>query len=140
MTTEESDYNREYFEKLWKEEIRRVESLKSKFCIGFRTKPSSIPRPSLQRAVIKDFFRSTWLVQPLMFASSVARIVMSIALGFLIQSFMEKSKDGYIWASILVICNAVVLFEHHHVFFITTRKAMQFRIGAVASIFAKSLR
>ena len=75
-----------------------------------------------------------------MMASSTARIAMSLALGFLIQSFIDRSKEGYIWAAVVVLCNAVVLFEHHHVFFITWRQGMQYRIGAVASVFSKSLR
>ena len=138
MTAEESKHNRKIFEQIWNDELDRVNRLKSQLPLDSKKRESL--RPSLQRALIVDFFRTTWIVQPLMFASSSARIIMSVALGFLIQSFIDKSGDGYWWAGVLIFCNAVVLFEHHHVFFITWRKGMQLRIGAVASIFAKSLR
>lgn len=128
MKEESSSYNREWFEKLWQDEKRRVEG------------KQLYTKPSLHWALTKDFFKSTWIIQPLMFASSAARIGMSVALGYLIQSFGNKSNEGYIWAGVIVVCNAIVLFEHHHVFFLTWRKGMQMRIGAVSSIFAKSLR
>ena len=138
MDEETSARNREIFESIWKDEIDRVEAIKAK--LPLHSKNRQTLRPSLRRAVIKEFFRSTWIVQPLMCAASAARIVMAVALGNLIQSFIDKSKEGYFWAGVLVFCNTVVLFEHHHVFFITWRKGMQYRIAAIASIFAKSLR
>jgi len=138
MDEETSARNREIFESIWKDEIDRVEAIKAR--LPLHSKNRQTLRPSLRRAVIKEFFRSTWIVQPLMCAASAARIVMAVALGNLIQSFIDKSKEGYFWAGVLVFCNTVVLFEHHHVFFITWRKGMQFRIAAIASIFAKSLR
>lgn len=135
---EESRHNREVFEKIWRDEVDRVETLKRNYPVGSKKRESL--RPSLQRALFIDFLKSVWIVQPCMLASSTARIMMSLALGLLIQSFIERSKEGYIWAGVVVVCNAVVLFEHHHVFFITWRKGMQYRIGAVASVFSKSLR
>jgi len=138
MTEEESSHNRVRFEQLWQDEIDRVEALKKK--LPENSKKRASLRPSLHRALTVDFFRNTWLVQPLMFASSAARIGMSVALGYLIQSFIDKTSDGYMWAGVLVACNTVVLFEHHHVFFITWRAGMQMRIGAVAAIFSKTLR
>ena len=44
-----------------------------------------------------------------------------------------------LWAGLLVVCGVVILFEHHHVFFVTWRKGMQLRISCVASIYNKSL-
>lgn len=126
MQEEKSSHNREYFEKLWQDELQRAKKKKRK--------------PSLHWALAKDFFKSTWIIQPLMCASSTARIVMSLALGYLIESFNDQSNDGYLWAAIIVLCDAIRLFEHHQVFFMTWRKGMQIRIGAVSSIFAKSLR
>jgi hypothetical protein len=117
MTDEQSKHNRAKFEKVWHDEVTRVEILKNKLPLNSKKRASL--RPSLHRALLKDFIITTWIVQPLMFASSTARIVMSISLGYLIQSFIDKSKEGYWWAAILVFCNAVVLFEHHHVFFFT---------------------
>jgi ATP-binding cassette subfamily C (CFTR/MRP) protein 4 len=126
MQEEKSSHNRECFEKLWQDEIQLAKKRKRK--------------PSLHWALAKYFFKSTWIIQPLMCASSIARIVMSVALGYLIQSFNDKSYDGYLWAAIIVLCDAIRLLEHHQVFFMTWRKGMQIRIGAVSSIFAKSLR
>jgi hypothetical protein len=117
MTDEQSKHNRAKFEKVWHDEVTRVEILKNELPLNSKKRASL--RPSLHRALLKDFIITTWIVQPLMFASSTARIVMSISLGYLIQSFIDKSKEGYWWAAILVFCNAVVLFEHHHVFFFT---------------------
>ena len=57
-----------------------------------------------------------------MMASTIARVAMAVALGNLIQSFENGNRESFIWAVILVGCNVVTLFEHHHVFFITWRK------------------
>jgi len=138
METEASVTNRNYFEKLWQDEVHRVEELRKK--LPPNSKKLKTLRPSLHWALAKDFFKTTWVIQPLMFANCTARIVMSLALGYLIESFEKMSNDGYIWAGVLIFCNLIVLFEHHHVFLITWRKGMQIRIGAVASIFAKTLR
>lgn len=136
MEQESSSYNRNHFEKIWEDELKRVEKYK---CTNKKKKKI---KPSLHRALLVDFFKTTWMIQPMMFCSSVARIVMSLALGNLTQAFID-SDDGakeYLWAGVLVVCNFVVLMEHHHVFFITSRKGMNMRTAAVAAIFSKSLR
>ena len=138
MKKEESRHNREIFETIWQNEIDRVESAKKRLPEGSKKRENL--RPSLGRALTIDFLKSTWIIQPCMFASSCARVSMSVALGYLIQTFIDKSKDGYYWAIVVIVSNAIVLFEHHHVFFITWRKGMQYRIGAVSSVFSKSLR
>ena len=110
--------------------------------------------PSLHRALIKDFLWSTWYVQPCMLASSTARLVQALALGYLLQTFessppsdgdddddeSRSSRDGYLWVGVLVASGLIVLFEHHHVFFWTWRRGMQYRISCVAAIYDKSLR
>lgn len=87
--------------------------------------------PSLHNAIIKDFFSSMWYVQPFMCASSTAKLVQALALGYLLQSFEPDLDDGisdgvlrngYLWAGVLVLSGFVVLMEHHHVFFWTWRK------------------
>jgi len=138
MQQDSSSHNLQTFEKLWQDEIRRVETLRQKL-------PNNSPKrnkinPNLHRALAIDFLKSTWIIQPMMFASSTARIVMSVALGNLTQSFIDKSKEGYMWAGILIACNLIVLLEHHHVFYITWKKGMNLRISSVAAIFSKSLR
>ena len=128
---ESSTHNLLWFERVWNQELMRVQ---------MKNKTDAQVKPSLQRALIMDFLKSTWMIQPLLFGSEVARIVQAISLGYLIQSMTNKSSNGYIWASILTLCNCFTLFEHHHVFFITWRKGMQLRTAAVAAIFSKSLR
>ena len=120
-----STANRLYLERVWQEEMQRHGK-----------------KASLHRAILRDFFASIWYVQPLICAATVAKVVQSVALGLLIETFQDTSnaRRGYLWAGLLVLCAMVVLFEHHHVFFITWHKGMRLRIGFVASIFAKSLR
>jgi ATP-binding cassette subfamily C (CFTR/MRP) protein 4 len=118
-----SNFNRNYFDKMWADEKAR-----------------NPKKPSLHRAFLKDFFRSIWYVQPLIMLADTAKIVQAIALGLLIESFETGDGKGYRWASLLVAAGVVILFEHHHVFFITWRKGMQMRTSCVASIYSKSLR
>eukprot|EP00978_Attheya_sp_CCMP212_P026115 scaffold85210_cov51-Attheya_sp.AAC.2 len=118
-----SRFNREYFERIWNQELERHPE-----------------KPSLHRAILRDFIRSLWYVQPLFLMASVAKVVQALALGNLVESFDLNNGEGYLWAGVLVACAIVVLFEHHHVFFYTWRKGMQLRIASVASIYDKSLR
>ncbi|KAL7524952.1 hypothetical protein ACHAWF_001144, partial [Thalassiosira exigua] len=103
-------------------------------------------RPSLHRALVADFLRTMWIVQPLMFLACAAKLVQALALGYLLQTFdasssaSSASSDSYFWAGVLVLCGFVVLMEHHHVFFWTWRKGMQYRISCVAAVYDKSLR
>ena len=124
LEKDSSDYNRKYFERIWKEE-----------------KMKRPDRPSLHRAILKDFFTSIWYVQPMMAFAYTAKVSQAILLGLLVDSFEDDNDDrGYIWAGLIVACALVVLLEHHHVFFITWRKGMQLRISCVAAIYEKSLR
>ena len=146
MKEESSSYNCNLFETIWKNELQRVETYNTKHqdsntTTNTNTNTNKTIRPSLHRALLIDFFKSTWIIQPLMLCSSIARITMAVALGNLTQAFIDKDgKEGYIWSGVLVFCNAVVLMEHHHVFYITSRKGMNLRTGSVAAIFSKSLR
>jgi ATP-binding cassette subfamily C (CFTR/MRP) protein 4 len=117
-----STYNRDYLQQIWQQEIR-----------------DHPVKPSLHRAIVKDFFKSIWYIQPLMGLGTSARVVQSVALGLLIESF-ETGKNAYVWAGVLVACAVIVLFEHHHVFMFTWQKGMQMRISSVANIYAKSLK
>ncbi len=125
LDSDRSTANRLYLENLWNDEVERHGK-----------------KASLHRAILRDFFTSIWYVQPLIVASTIAKVVQAVALGLLIETFEDESigNRGYIWAGVLVACAMVVLFEHHHVFFITWHKGMRLRIGFVASIYAKSLR
>lgn len=118
-----SNRNKNYFDQIWDEEKRR-----------------NPKKPSLHKAIIRDYLKSLWFVQPAMMVALTAKIIQALALGLLIESFETGSSDGYTWAAVLVVSGLVILFEHHHVFFITWRKGMQYRISCVASIYSKSLR
>lgn len=123
LEKDKSVYNRDYFLNMWKAE-----------------KQAHPDSPSLHRAILKDFFKTTWFVQPMMMIAQSARVVQAVVLGFLIQSFEGANDRGYLWAGILVLCGLIVLFEHHHVFFLTWRRGMQIRISCVAAIHDKSIR
>jgi len=119
-----SKRNKNYLDQIWDEEKRR-----------------NPKKPSLHKAIINDYLKSIWFIQPTMFLAMTAKIIQAIALGLLIESFETGNhREGYKWAAVLVVTGLVILFQHHHSFFVTWRKGMQFRVSAVASIYAKSLR
>jgi ATP-binding cassette subfamily C (CFTR/MRP) protein 4 len=136
LKADTSKYNREYFINLWEKEKDRCRIAQSQ-----NQSQKQHPKPSLHRAMLIDFFKSIWYVQPLMLAAAVAKIVQAVFLGHLIESFENpRGSNGYIFAGVIVICGLVILFEHHHVFFITWRKGMQLRVSCVATIYQKSLK
>ena len=138
LEEDQSGVNRAKFERIWRNEVDRVHKLKSKLPAG-SDKQHSI-KPSLPRALMLDFLKTSWMIQLGFFVRAVAKIVMAVASGFLIQTFIDKSPDGYFWATAITVSNAVLVFEFHHSNFSTWRKGMKLRIGAVTCIFAKSLR
>lgn len=97
-------------------------------------------KPSLRRALARDFFVSVWYVQPLLAIGAFAKVAQAIFLKMLIDYFEGKNDRGYLWAGILVLCGAAILFEHHHLFFITWRKGMQIRVAGIAAIYDKCFR
>ena len=139
-----SAYNLRIMNDMWDSELERTKKSNNKKKMKKTAAgKSSIPAaPSLHRAFIMDFLRSCWYVQPLMLLSSTAKLMQAVALGFLLETFEQTvpTNQGYVWAAVLVVCGAVILFEHHHVFFITWRKGMQYRIQCIAKIYDKALR
>jgi ATP-binding cassette subfamily C (CFTR/MRP) protein 4 len=123
LEVDSSVYNRDYFNRMWENELRKHPK-----------------KPSLHRAILRDFFGSIWYVQPMLLLVCVARVVQAVVLGLLIDSFEGENDKGYLWAAIIVACGVVILFEHHQVFYITWRKGMQLRAACVAAIHEKSLR
>lgn len=144
LTADTSNYNRDYFEKLWETEKNRCHhnnAQQGQNQSKNKNQRQQHLKPSLHRAMLIDFFTSIWYVQPLMLAAAVAKIVQAVFLGYLIESFENPSgNNGYIFAGAIVLCGLVILFEHHHVFFITWRKGMQLRVSCVATIYQKSLK
>ena len=138
LEQDSSEKNLEWFNLIWEAEKSRVARRN-----GSASKHEE--RPSLQRAIAVDFLKSLWYVQPMMLCSSVARLVQALALGLLLQTFEPainnpQAGKGYLWSGVLVVSGFVVLMEHHHVFFYTWRRGMQYRIACVAAIYDKSLR
>ena len=124
MERDSSAYNRDHFAALWQAECQQHPG-----------------NPSLHRALLQDFFKSLWFIHPLMCLAASARVMQAVALGYLIESFEENNNSqGYLWAGVIVLCGVTVLFEHHHVFFLTWRKGMRIRVSAVAAIYEKSLK
>lgn len=99
----------------------------------------------LHRALLWNFIKSVWWIQPQFAMESGCKIGQAIALGKLIDTFSQTDptvnpRDGYIWAGVLVACGAIILQTHHHIYFYAWRRGMQYRVAAVAAIYAKSLR
>ena len=102
----------------------------------------------LFRSICWDYITTTWFSQVLLVVTMVARIGQAIALGYLLEQFMNHSNrsptnnytDYYIWTAVLVVCGAILFPAKQHQFFDTYRKGSQIRTGLVACIFHKSLR
>eukprot|EP00984_Skeletonema_dohrnii_P030681 scaffold22376_cov72-Skeletonema_dohrnii-CCMP3373.AAC.4 len=147
LKADSSEENFRQFQEMWEAEKRRAAKVMEQHILKQKKNKSNnraIPRtayPSLHRALVRDFMSTLWFVQPFMCASSTARLVQAIALGYLLQSFEVDNVNGggYLWAGILVLSGFVVLMEHHHVFFWTWRRGMQYRISSIAAIYDKSL-
>jgi len=152
LPVDSSRYNREYLTELWDRERERCFQKnnphnnkinntdgESDF-LPDDSHPPQHERPSLHRAILADFFRSIWYIQPIMCITAVVKIVQAVYLGSLIESFENGAENGYTFASVIVFCGIIILFEHHHVFFVTWRKGMQLRVSCVAAIYEKSLK
>lgn len=123
LTSDSSEHCLNYVNRIWNDEIRKH--------------PNS---PSLARAVIIDFITSLWYIHPWLGIAAAAKVGQAVILGRLIEYFSGNNDQGYMWASLLVLCGLIILFEHHQIFFITWRKGMQLRISFIAAIYDKSLK
>jgi ATP-binding cassette subfamily C (CFTR/MRP) protein 4 len=126
-----SYYQRQHVEKLWKQ-----------------TKDKHHSANSLERALLRDYFQSTWLAQILLVIQMASRIGQAIALGYLLQTFEDGGietnssllSSGFFWVFILIACGLVSFPAKQLQFFETYRKGMRIRVGLVAAIYAKILR
>ena len=90
---------------------------------------------NLHKAIVLDFIKSVWFIQPQYALESAAKIVQAIALGKLIDTFRNQdgdevnSEEGFIWAAVLVCCGMVLLVTHHQIFFFGWRRGMQYRVA-----------
>ena len=71
-----------------------------------------------------DYLKSTLFAQFLLGLNIIARISQAIFLGELVEHFSSDNKvnDGYIWASLLILCGFVSFPAKQHQFFETYRK------------------
>jgi len=112
LKTDSSRYNREYLGELWKKEQERCRRRNNSNIKKMGTPPPPQIMPSLHRAILVDFFRSIWYIQPIMCIAAVAKIVQAVYLGNLIESFEDGGENGYAFAGAIVLCGLVVLIEH----------------------------
>ena len=104
LPVDSSRYNRKYLSELWKRERER--------CNVDDENESKRGKPSLHRAILVDFFRSIWYIQPVMCLTAVAKIIQAVNLGNLIESFEGGTENGYAYAAVIVACGIIILFEH----------------------------
>ena len=129
LPDDSSKLNLEGFQDMWNEEKARAAKAMERYEHQNRNrkskKPLDVPRsayPSLRRALVRDFLKTLWFVQPIMGLAAVCKMAQAVALGYLLQSFEEENGNGYLWAGVMVGTGFVVLMEHHHVFFWTWRR------------------
>lgn len=134
LKEDSSSYNLCIIEQLWEHEQKRCAC-------------SSKKRPNLHRALFYHYISTMWDTQILAAIVCAAQVCQAIALGYFIQSFSPNTSKSagprylpYIYAALLVFFGGVVLLTSHTLYFKTWRKGMQYRISAVAIIYAKSLR
>ena len=129
-----SRYSREYMEALWKEEQKR-----------------SPQKPSLAWAMAREYMATTWPSRLLIMLNSLSKIGQAVALRILLDSLdTKKSSTGlaasasnsspYIWACAIIACGLVAFPTKQHSFFHLYRKGNQYRMGLMATIYAKTLR
>lgn len=129
LTEDTSLYNLQYFfDQLWTKPKQRSSAI------------GKVDRHNLHRSLFIDYFKSLWFIQPMELFGHSARVAQAVLLGQLVAYFQGRNDQGFLWASLLVLCAFVVVMEHHHVFFFTWRKGMRLRIACVAAIYDKSLR
>ena len=129
LPNDSSEVNLSAFQSLWNEEKARAAKVMERYELESKTQRNGdcikIPasaHPSLRRALVRDFLKTLWFVQPIMGLAAMCKIAQAVALGYLLQSFEEEDGDGYLWAGVMVATGSVVLMEHHHVFFWTWRR------------------
>lgn len=127
LPNDSSEVNLSAFQQLWNEEKARAAKVMERYKLKKQgnvdgIKMPATAHPSLRRALVRDFLKTLWFVQPIIGLAAMCKIAQAVALGYLLQSFEEENGDGYLWAGVMVATGSVVLMEHHHVFFWTWRR------------------
>ena len=145
LQAESSEENLRNFNKMWNDEkARAAKAMKEYNTQKDQSDSNGAPKsatPSLAYAIRQDFLSSSLVVQVTHFVIAIGKLAQALALGKLLQSFeVQDGKGGYLWASLLVLSGLVCLIGPHQILWFTTLKGMQYRTGAVAMIYDKSLR
>ena len=126
LPDDSSKVNLTAFQNMWNEEKARAAKVMEHYEVQSKSKKGmkvpSAAYPSLRRALVRDFLKTLWFVQPIMGLAAVCKMAQAVALGYLLQSFEENNGSGYLWAGVMVGTGFIVLMEHHHVFFWTWRR------------------
>lgn len=121
---DQSQCVREHIEQLWEEE-----------------KANNKDKPSLARAIARDYVRSTWLSRCFIVINGMVKIGQAIFLGLLLDRLEDpQGHEAYIWALAIIGCGLIAFPTKQHSFFLLYRKGNQYRSGLIATIYAKTLR
>lgn len=144
LQAESSEENLRNFSKMWNDEKARAAKVMKEYNTQKDQSDSNgAPKsatPSLAYAIRQDFLSSSLVVQVTHFVIAIGKLAQALALGKLLQSFEVQDDKGYLWALLLVLSGLICLIGPHHILWFTTLKGMQYRTGAVAMIYDKSLR
>ena len=144
LHAESSEENLRIFNKMWNDEkARAAKAMKEYNTHKDQSDSNGAPKsatPSLAYAIRQDFLSSSLVVQVTHFVIAIGKLAQALALGKLLQSFEVQDDKGYLWALLLVLSGLICLIGPHHILWFTTLKGMQYRTGAVAMIYDKSLR
>lgn len=122
---DQSKYVREHIEQLWEQEKKNC---------GKR-------KPSLARALARDYFHSTWLSRCLIIINGAVKIGQAVSLGILLDRLENpQGYEAFIWAFAIIGCGLIAFPTKQHSFFLLYRKGNQYRAGLIAAIYAKTLR
>jgi ATP-binding cassette, subfamily C (CFTR/MRP), member 4 len=101
-------------------------------------------KPSLARAIFKDYWNRTRYARWLFMLNMASRLVQTFALGRILRLLDSSGPmdpwDGYGSATLLVVCGFLTFPTKQLLFFETYRVGLQLRTSLVASIYSKILR
>lgn len=124
---DQSQFAKDHIEELWEQEKKASARSKCK--------------PSLARAMAKDYFWSTWQSRILITVNGLVRIGQAVCLGILLDRLEDfQGQEAYIWAIAIVVCGLLAFPTKQHSFLMLYRKGNQYRAGLIATIYAKTLR
>lgn len=104
--------------------------------------PSS--RAVVQYAILKYYLRTLRWTQVKLALYIAAMVFQATALGQFLNYFSSSSSShvyqGCLWATLLILCAAIIIFSTHSLYFDVWQMGMRLRIASVAAIFDKTLK